>query len=276
MRYYRSTSGTTWITFTCSAPNWRSNMVRSTVVERGWLDSRNNCHMRKWRDRGGEAIHVLSIDFDYWYLGDGNPDYHCGYCEHGDEFSRAVGTTDIKRPDPLSIEQRPERDIGRRMVIRRVAPKTPIYVTECHAAITDRLVKLREENPDAHVCVWNIDEHEDVWGYSSAPDICHCGGWVDFSGEKGWLDEYWWVTDYQHLLQLPEDPKEVFVCLSSPYTSENGDRPFITFVRNLERRSGRRAKVFGYASKAIKQALTERRRNDDERSSARQDRRAHG
>jgi len=232
-------------------------MCRSTVKDKGWKDDRGICHMRKWRDRGGKAIHVLSVDFDYWYLGDGDPGKHCGFCGMYDEENEDCDI--IVRPDPLSMGARPDRTIDYRMVFRRIKEGVPIHVTECHAQIIDVLRELREKNPDAHICVWNIDEHEDVWGYSTTPSCCHCGSWVDFSGEKELLDEYWWVTDRQHLWQMPEEPHVVFLCLSSPYTSENGDKPFITFIRNLEKRSGMRANVFGHASEWIRGALDKRR-----------------
>jgi hypothetical protein len=253
MLSYSSTSNSSWITF--SSTSGATNIYRSTVKEKGWADHRGIRHMTKWRDRGGKAIHVLSIDFDYWYIGDGDPGNHCGFCGTGNED----GSEGIGRPDKLSIGRRPTRTIDYRMVFRRIKEGVPIHVTECHAQIIDILTEIRDRNPDAHICVWNIDEHEDIWGYSSTPPCCHCGSWVDFCGEKELLDEYWWVTDRQHLWQMPERPQAVFLCLSSPYTSEDGDKPFITFIRNLEKRSGMRANVFGHASEWIGEALDQRR-----------------
>jgi len=260
MKFISSASSATWVTFTCSASNWATNMAKSTVIEKGWEDPelKGVCHMRKWRNNKGKAIHVLSIDFDYWYLGDNDPDAHCGFCDCQvtDEWDPGLERC---RPTPLTKGKRPVRTINYPMIFRRIAEGTPIQVTECHAAITGPLMKLREDNPDAHICVWNIDEHEDVWGYYSVPERPHCGGWVDYSGEKGWLDEYWWVTDKQHLWQMPTNPDMVFVCKSSPYTDVSGDRPLITFIRNLEKASGQDARVFGHASRPIQEALTERR-----------------
>ena len=216
-------------------------------VEKGWVDVRGVPHRLKWKDGGENVIHVLSIDFDYWY--GGCEIGHCGYCTN-------CKFCDLERPTaPISKDHR-LRTVTKEMVLHRVKPKVPIHISECHANIVGVLSKLRDDNPGAHICVWNIDEHDDVCSYSYPSAVLSCGSWVDYSGVRRLLDEYWWVTSHQHLQQLAAKPHVIYACKSSPYLLKQGDRPFITFIRNLEKRAGRKAHVFGYASRPIQRALT--------------------
>jgi hypothetical protein len=221
-----------------------------------WSGSDGVVCVTKWREREGEVLHVLSIDFDYWYLGGLPPRLsHCGFCEN-------YRYTGLVRPPP-AVKGEPQRDINYRMIFRRVAVGTPIHVSESHAAIVGLLQELREGNPEAHIVVWNIDEHDDLEPHDNLKPLAfpryNCGTWVNFSGVKGYLDEYWWVIDRRILLHLPRKPDLIFVCKSSPYLAVAGDRPLITFIRNLEKVSGQEARVYGHASKPIRDALTRRR-----------------
>lgn len=215
-------------------------------------------------------FNILTIDADYWYpLEQGG---HCGHCRmyrsreylcRTRESACQIAKDHTWFSGIFTNSEDDERTIPtHEQICRLVKPGTPIKVTESHAALHGIIMRLRRKGID-RIKVVNIDEHEDTNVYSYESGI-HCGDWADYHQGRGHID-YRWIGDedkYEHWRKNSGrkfKPDLVHVCKSSPFMSTKGDIPFAKLVLALEKKSGRKARIFGHGSWRLKNLIRGRR-----------------
>lgn len=177
-------------------------------------------------------FNLLSIDFDYWYLGlNVNNEYHCGRCQK--RTKRPIKPDLRFSPPEIMIED----------VVSIIRPGLPIYMSESHADIVILLKELK--NQFFQTRVYNIDAHSDKTCLTENMEL-YCGNWVTYSKNANILGQYKHITKMEEFRYLPTIDL-VYVCKSSPYLLEVGDKPFVTFVQSLEEVSETVAKPIGYS-----------------------------
>jgi hypothetical protein len=177
---------------------------------------------------------MTSIDFDYWYCGEGDDDgLHCGHC-----VSEADGIASNRRPTTFIARS----IVTQEHVLRKIPSGTPIYVAESHASILQLIVDLKVDVNELEI--WNVDHHSDdldsiLGRMSPIPGmLTDCATWASVIQDMG--ATYRWIVDYGEKGAyefLPDDPNVVFVCKSTVCLHRTGDRPWHKFLRDLKDRA---------------------------------------
>ena len=146
------------------------------------------------------ALNILSIDFDYWYLGlNVEKTFHCGRCVKRTGRPQETDSR-FRLPEITQLE-----------VIDLIWPGTPVYVSESHADIS---LVLDEVASNHNVDIYNIDAHSDLVFESN--DSLHCGNWVTYLKEQRKFNFYTHIRSRKDFLKIPK-PDVVYICRSSAY-----------------------------------------------------------
>jgi len=154
---------------------------------------------------------LLSIDWD-WVTGDCSPsgqDACCGWC---DDPLRPLRGRGIERYIERGWDARLQRILD--AIMQQRSGHERLWVAECHADI------LRVVNPSAMEEIVHLDYHgdDDKWC-----QLC-CGTWRTFLPSN---------VRVKRTLDPGDSFRDIFICLSSPWTPVEMDKEFWDMVSTI-------------------------------------------